>query len=189
MQDSRIETWADLKDFLACEKGIYSPLFKHKRFYFRYTHQHQYMVYRYVRMLRISEYLINTGSGNPLKKVLFWFVERRRNNLGNKLGICINQNVFDKGLLIDHIGSIVVNPFAKVGRNCHIHGSCCIGKGGHSEKSPIIGNNVNLGWGCVIMGDISVADGVRIGANSVVTHSIEEKGSTWVGAPAKCIRI
>ena len=38
-----------------------------------------------------------------------------------KLGFSIPCNVFDKGLAIVHYGNIVVNPAAKVGKNCRIH--------------------------------------------------------------------
>lgn len=183
-----ITTKAQLKDVLAYEKDFYYAAYRLKPFYFRFTHQHQYALYRYVRLLRITEYLLNTSKGNPFKKMLFWLLERRRNNIGNKLGVCITQNVFDRGLFIDHIGSITVNPFAKVGENCHIHGSCCIGRGGHGKGSPIIGNNANIGWGCVILGDVTIADNVRVGANAVVTKSIIDSDTTWVGVPARKIK-
>lgn len=183
-----INSISQLKDFLAYEKDFYYSAYRLKPSYFRFTRQHQYAIYRYVRLLRITEYLLNTGKGNPIKKMLFWFMERRRNNIGNKLGVCITQNVFDRGLFIDHIGAITVNPFARVGKNCHIHGSCCIGRGGHGKGSPSIGNNANLGWGCVILGDVTIADNVRIGANAVVTKSITEHDTTWAGVPARKIK-
>lgn len=182
-----ITTISQLKEVLAYEKPFYYAVYGQKPFYFRFTRQHQYALYRYVRLLRITEYLINTAQGNPFKKLLFWILERRRNRLGNRLGICMTQNVFERGLFIDHIGAITVNPFAKVGANCHIHGSCCIGRGNHGTGCPVIGDNANLGWGCVVIGDITIADNVRIGAGAVVTKSISEPDTSWVGIPARKI--
>ena len=52
---------------------------------------------------------------------------------------------------------------------------------------PIIGDNVYIGAGAKIVGDIHIADDVAIGAGAVVVKSIEEKGTTWGGVPAKKI--
>ncbi|MBO4847928.1 MAG: serine acetyltransferase, partial [Clostridia bacterium] len=51
-------------------------------------------------------------------------------------------------------------------------------------KTPVLGSNVELGYGAVIIGDVNVADNTVIGANAVVNRSIEESG-TYVGVPAK----
>lgn len=51
---------------------------------------------------------------------------------------------------------------------------------------PRIGNDVLLGAGCVLIGDIEVGDGAVVGANAVVTKSVPA-GSTAVGVPARII--
>ena len=63
-----------------------------------------------------------------------------------------------------------------------------IGANGGSDKAPIIGNDVYIGPGAVIYGDIRIADGCYIGANAVVNKSIVEPHSVVVGAPAKIIK-
>jgi serine O-acetyltransferase len=55
-------------------------------------------------------------------------------------------------------------------------------------ESPIIGNNVYIGPGSKLFGDITIADNVKIGANSVVNKSILQNGATAVGIPAKIIK-
>jgi len=50
----------------------------------------------------------------------------------------------------------------------------------------IIGNDVSIGSGATILA-VSICDGVVIGAGSVVTKSITEKG-VWAGNPAKLLR-
>ena len=62
-----------------------------------------------------------------------------------------------------------------------------IGANGGSSKAPQIGNNVYIGPGAVIYGDISIADGCYIGANAVVNKSFVEPNSIIAGVPAKVI--
>jgi len=49
-----------------------------------------------------------------------------------------------------------------------------------------IGNDVSIGSGAAIL-TVSICDGAVIGAGSVVTKSITEKG-VWAGNPAKLLR-
>lgn len=62
-----------------------------------------------------------------------------------------------------------------------------IGANGGSDKAPIIGDNVYIGPGAVIYGDITIADGCYIGANSVVNKSFLEPHSVVVGVPGKVV--
>lgn len=142
---------------------------------------------RYLYYLRKQEYYINTAKGNKLKGFLGVFYERKKNRLGIRLGIEIGPNCFGKGLSIWHIGSIIVNSNARIGENCTLHGANCIGNNGKTQVAPRIGNNVDIGYGAVVIGDIEIADNVKIGANAVVTKSVTESGCTVVGIPAKVI--
>ena len=54
------------------------------------------------------------------------------------------------------------------------------------KRHPNVGNNVMLGAGAVLLGDIRVGNNVKIGANSVVLSDIPDD-TTAVGAPAKII--
>jgi serine O-acetyltransferase len=53
--------------------------------------------------------------------------------------------------------------------------------------APQIGNNVYIGPGAKIFGEIVIADNIAIGANSVVNKSFYEKGISIAGVPAKKI--
>ena len=65
----------------------------------------------------------------------------------------------------------------------------CIGNKGIADSGvPVIGNNVNIGVGAKIIGDIYIADNVCIGANAVVTESCHVEGATLIGVPAKMIK-
>ena len=56
------------------------------------------------------------------------------------------------------------------------------------QKAPKIGNNVYIGPGAVLFGDIEIADNCWIGANAVVNKSFLESYSVIAGVPAKVIR-
>jgi serine O-acetyltransferase len=121
----------------------------------------------------------------PCKVMAYWY-KARKNRLGLRLGFIISAGCFDQGLRLEHYGSVIVNPKARIGKNCIIHGNCCIGSnGGYPDDSPVIGDNVDIGQGAQILGGIHIADNVRIGAGAVVVHDILTPGATVVGVPGK----
>lgn len=81
----------------------------------------------------------------------------------------------------------VVHPKAIIGEDCKIFQGVTIGskwsKASCLGEAPHIGNNVMIGAGAVILGDITIGDNSIIGANAVVTHSVPEN-SLAVGIPA-----
>lgn len=89
-----------------------------------------------------------------------------------------------EGLKINRGGGTVIGARCKIGNNCTIHQGCTIGdrKGGR----PVIGNNVMIYAGSLILGDINIGDNSVIGANSVVIHSCPP-GSVLIGSPSLSI--
>ena len=140
----------------------------------------------YIRILRKTEYY--TNQGGLYHKIISKYYKFRLQRQSVSTGISIPINVCDKGLTIYHYGSIVVNGACKIGKNCCISNNVNIGATGGSTKAPIIGDDVYIGPGAVIFGDISIADGCYIGANAVVCKSIQEPHSVVVGVPAKIIK-
>ena len=145
----------------------------------RITHEDNYLIWKYISYLRREE--------NARNKIAAYFWRRKKNDLGSRLGIVAYAGTCGKGLKIWHYGSVIISGDARVGENCTFHGQACIGNDGRSEKAPVIGNNVDIGVGARIIGDITIADDVRIGANAVVTRSCYEKGATLVGCPARIL--
>lgn len=141
----------------------------------------QHHIRSFVKALRSEEFY---QSIRPNKLKLYWW-KRRKNKLGAKLGFFIPAGCFGPDLKIWHYGSIIVNPESRIGSSCDIHGNCCIGSNGTTQDSPVIGNNVNLGQNCQIIGGINVADGVRIGAGAIVVKDVPTPGVTVVGIPAR----
>ncbi|MDD3304002.1 MAG: serine O-acetyltransferase, partial [Clostridia bacterium] len=79
---------------------------------------------------------------------------------------------------------IVIGETSKIGDDCTIYHGVTLGGTGKVQKKrhPTLKNNVIVGCGSKILGNILIADNVKIGANSVVLKDIPEN-STVVGIP------
>ena len=152
------------------------------------VHDAEYYISNYLVCLRKQEFYINTAGNNKIKKFLALYYERKKHNLGNKLGFYVAPNCCDCGLTIYHHGTIIINPNVRIGKDCKFHGNNCIGNNGISEGCPKIGDNVDIGFGAVVIGDIQIADGIKIGANAVVNKTFNEPGITIAGVPAKRVK-
>ncbi len=137
--------------------------------------------------MRKLDYYSTQKRRNPLLLPFFLYYKMRYHKLGLKLGFSIPHNIMGKGFSLPHYGTIVISRGSRIGENCRIHEGVNIGATNGSEKAPQIGNNVFIGSGAKLLGDITIADGVCIGANAVVTQSIEEENTTWAGIPARKI--
>ena len=175
-----------LKEYIGSDRVVQYPFFSKGRLMDWLLRTEQYYIRSYLRALRSEEYYTYIRPNRFLK---YWFM-RKRNKRGVRLGYFISPGCFGPGLKIYHYGSIIVNPKARIGKNCTIHGNCCIGsKGTFPDDSPVIGDNVDIGQNAQILGGITIADGVKIGAGAVVTKSVLESNVTVVGVPGKIIRI
>lgn len=177
----------DLNDYIATDNNFLLPENQKERLIAHYVQYPTSMLKKYLYYLRKQEYYVNNAQGDRLKGIIGLYYERKKNKLGNKLGIEIGPNCFGKGLSIWHIGSIIINPATRIGDNCTLHGNNCIGNNGKDRAVPRIGNNVDIGYGAVIIGDIDIADNVTIGANSVINKSILIPGSVVVGVPGRIV--
>jgi serine O-acetyltransferase len=142
----------------------------------------------FYKSLRLTEYYTNCRKdyfGRNFAK----FLRLRHRKLCDKYQWTIPINVFEEGLAIIHVGTIVVSPKAKIGKNCRIHVCVNIGSAWANNKpgAPIIGDNVYIAPGVKIFGPIEIGDNIAIGANSVVNKSFLEGNCTIAGVPAKVI--
>ncbi len=178
-----IQSKQDLKDYIREDNSWYAVASARGKVIARTAHYPGMQFCKYLVYLRKQEYYINTARGNKVKGLLGLIYEGKKNKLGEKLGIEIPPNCFGKGLQIFH-ANIVVNSAVRAGDHCSLHGGNCIGNNGIADVNPTLGNNVDIGYGAVLIGDIRIADDCVIGANAVVNHSFTEKGSRIVGVPA-----
>lgn len=90
---------------------------------------------------------------------------------------------------IDHGMGVVIGETAEVGDDVLIYQGVTLGGTGKEsgKRHPTLGNNVVVGGGAKVLGNIKIGDHARIGAGSVVIHSVPEN-STVVGIPGKVVR-
>ena len=93
-----------------------------------------------------------------------------------------------KNLFIDH-GFVVIGETSVIGDNVTIYQGATLGgtnptNGLAGKRHPTIGDNVIISLHAAVLGPITVGEGAKIGANSVVTKDVQA-GSTMVGIPAK----
>lgn len=173
-----IRTRKDLREYLDQDKRQLAISRKHPRPFLD-------NIWKYEICLRRFEYWLNQPSG-LVSRIMCGFYKFRYIRSSIKLGISIAPNTCGKGLSIAHQNCIQVNYNAHIGENLRIHEGVTIGSSGGTE-APTIGNNVFLGSGCKIIGDIAIADDVAVGAGAVVVKSVEESGISIGGNPAKKI--
>lgn len=88
------------------------------------------------------------------------------------------------GFVIEHSGGIVVSGFARFGDNCRIRNGVVIGLARVEEPcAPQLGNDVDVGAGAKLLGNIRIGNRVRIGANAVVVCDVPDD-CIAVGVPA-----
>ncbi len=89
---------------------------------------------------------------------------------------------------IDHGEGIVIGETTVVGNDVLIYQQVTLGGTGKEsgKRHPTIGNNVILGAGAKVLGNITIGDFVRIGAGSVVVDNVPEN-STVVGVPGRIV--
>ena len=89
------------------------------------------------------------------------------------------------GVIIEHQSGIVVHGATKIGANTIIRQNCTMGIRdlGDLNGAPVIGRDVDIGAGAVILGHITIGDGAVIGANAVVIRDVPP-AHLAVGVPA-----
>lgn len=173
-----IYTKQDLKEYLDQDKRQLSVSRKHPRPFLD-------DIWKYEINLRKFEYWKNQPPG-LFRKMMCMYYKFRHSRRGMKIGISIAPNTCGKGLSIAHQSCIQINHNAHIGENLRIHEGVTIGSSG-GESAPTIGNNVFLGSGCKIIGDVTIANDVAVGAGAVVVKDVEEQGVSVAGNPAKII--
>jgi serine O-acetyltransferase len=89
---------------------------------------------------------------------------------------------------IDHGMGVVIGETTEIGDDVLMYQNVTLGGTGKEtgKRHPTIGNGVVIGTGAAILGNIRVGDHVKIGAGSVVVHSVPDH-STVVGVPGRVV--
>lgn len=98
-------------------------------------------------------------------------------------GATIGTSVF-----IDHGMGVVIGETAIVGNYCLIYQGVTLGGTGKEsgKRHPTLGENVVVGAGAKVLGNIQIGNNVRIGAGSVVLREVPSN-CTVVGVPGRVL--
>ena len=91
-----------------------------------------------------------------------------------------------KRFFIDHGMGVVVGETAVIGDDVLLYQGVTLGGTGivQGKRHPTVGNNVVIGAGAKVLGNITIGDNSYIGANAVVIHDVPAN-STVVGVPGR----
>ena len=90
---------------------------------------------------------------------------------------------------IDHGMGVVIGATTIIGDDVLLYQGVTLGGTGneHGKRHPTLGNNIVVGAGAKILGNIEIGSNSRIGAGSVVVDSVPEN-STVIGIPGKIVK-
>ncbi len=114
-----------------------------------------------------------------------WFSQINRFFTGIEIhpGAVIGRRVF-----IDHGMGVVIGETAVVGDCCTIYQGVTLGGTSlkREKRHPTLADNVVVGAGAKVLGNITVGSNARVGANSVVLHDVPA-GTVVVGVPGQIV--
>jgi len=92
-----------------------------------------------------------------------------------------------RNFVIDHFGGVIVSGHARFGDNCRIRNGVVVGlKNVDQPTAPVIGNDVDIGAGAKVLGNIRIGNNVTIGANAVVLSDVPDN-CIAIGIPARIV--
>ncbi len=93
-----------------------------------------------------------------------------------------------RGLFIDHGMGVVIGETAVIGDDCHLLQGVTLGgtSSRRAKRHPTLRNNVVVGAGAKLIGDITIGDNAKIGAGSVVVTNVPPN-ATVVGVPGHIV--
>lgn len=128
---------------------------------------------------------------NKIIKILMLYYIKKCDAFNNaSFGTDLNNGAyFESYPQLPHgLNGIIISHHSKFGRGCTIYQQVTVADDPHNTcKSALIGNNVLIGAGAKIIGDVKIGNNVKIGANAVVTKDVPDN-CTVVGVPAKIIK-
>ena len=132
--------------------------------------------------------LISHRIAHYFYKMRLFFFARLVSQISRQMtGIEIHPGAkIGQGFFIDHGMGVVIGETAIIGDNVLLYQGVTLGGTGleKGKRHPTIGNNVVIGTGAKVLGNITIGDNSYIGANAVVIKDVPPN-STVVGVPGR----
>ena len=95
-----------------------------------------------------------------------------------------------EGFFIDHGMGVVIGETSEIGDNVTLYQGVTLGGTSHqrAKRHPTLGNNVVVGVGAQLIGDITIGDNTKVGAGSVVVTSAPAD-ATVIGVPGRVVAV
>ena len=95
-----------------------------------------------------------------------------------------------KGFFIDHGMGVVIGETSVIGDNVTLYQGVTLGGTSHlrAKRHPTLGDNVVVGVGAQLIGDITIGENSKVGAGSVVVSSVPAN-ATVVGVPGRVVAV
>lgn len=162
----------DIQRTMECDPAAKSKI----EVYFLYPHMIALRAYRKAHWLWIHNHRFCAR----------WLSQRAR----RKTGIEIHPGAqIGRGLFIDHGMGVVIGETAIIGDDCQLYHGVTLGGVGSQEvkRHSTLEDGVYVGSGAKCLGNITLGQNCRVGANAVVLKDVP-KYATAVGVPARIIR-
>lgn len=140
-----------------------------------------YKGFHALQAYRVTHWLWGQG-----RKTLALFLQNR---ISEVMGVDIHPAArIGCGVMLDHATGFVVGETAVIGDNVSILQGVTLGGTGKEcgDRHPKIGNGVLIGANATVLGNITVGEGAKIGAGSVVLAPVPAH-ATVAGVPAKVV--
>lgn len=130
-------------------------------------------IWAYIKHMRYVEYYGYLKKKSKIFLIPYLYHLSSLRKKSHISGFQIPPGTCGKGLTIWHWGPIIVNSKARIGENCTLYPGVLIG---HKSAGgiPVIGNNVFIGSGTKIIGEVKIGNNVTIGQNCVIVKDIAD---------------
>lgn len=117
-----------------------------------------------------------------IQEILVFTIYKKVNNAS--FGTNINYGAFFKSppILPHHLNGIIVSPNSKIGDNCIIFQQVTLAQD-DDGFAPSIGDNVLIGAGAKIIGNVKIGNNVKIGSNCIVVEDIPDNATVVMNKP------
>lgn len=131
----------------------------------------------------------NNKTNKLIKLLMLYYIKKSDAYNNASFGTNINSGAYFKSPpeLPHGLNGIIISHHSVWGEHCIIFQQVTIADNPKNGKSATIGNNVLIGAGAKIIGDVKIGNNVKIGANAVVVDDIPDN-CTAVGVPAKIVK-